>query len=117
MCVCVCAVPPQILFVSSVKDSYGNEPEILTVNFLSSYESDTTVTWLLNTEPLPISSRAVISTQYTNRSAGSTSLQYTQVTRADEGQYSVLVESRMMLIPIDRRRVWFCCLSIDVHGE
>lgn len=109
---------PQIINRPTVKEIYSNEPANFTVDFLSSFEADTTAMWQLNGLPLTTGADFAISTQYhvTNESIGSTTLCFPQLTRTKEGIYTVIIENSRMLIPPDRSnvRVRF---TIDVYGK
>ena len=96
-------VPPTILSVSPVAPTYGNEQQNFTANFLSSFEADTTVTWTLNNGPL--ASQDLVHTEFANNSAGSSSLRFPLLSRADGGLYTVIIDNSMSLLPRDRSSV------------
>lgn len=83
-----------------MKDAYGNEPATFTVNFLSSFEPNTTVTWNFNS--LPLRSQEFVNTHYSSETAGNTSLQFPQLTRGDSGIYTVIIDNNMTRIPTER---------------
>lgn len=94
------AVPPIIIGNASVKAIYGNEQETFTISFMSSFEANTTVTWNFNS--LPLSSHEFVSTEYSNETAGITSLHFPQLMRSNRGLYTVIIDNNMTLIPAAR---------------
>lgn len=108
------AVPPRVVSRSQVKSMYGNEPATFTVSYLSTL-SNTTITWLLNNSPLP-PDRGVITTQTINETAGETSLEFDQLTRADKGRYTVVLHNNnQLLIPVNRSII-YVNFVVDVNG-
>ena len=97
--ICLPTVPPRIIENATVRAKYGNEPATFTVRFLSSFESNTTVTWNFNS--LPLSRQELVRTEYENETAGSTSLHFTQLTRRDKGVYTVIIDNNMTLLPLE----------------
>jgi hypothetical protein len=61
------------------------------------------VTWFINSQPL--SSQELVTTQYTNESAGNTSLQFVQLSRHDRGMYTVIIDNNMTLLHTARNSV------------
>lgn len=92
-------MPPKIIENATVKAAYGNEPANFTVGFLSSFESNTTVTWNFNS--LPLSSQEFVTTEYVNETAGSTTLEFLQLTRSDKGIYTVIIDNNMTLLRME----------------
>lgn len=110
-------MPPTLLSLPSVKEMYANEYEIFTVNFLSSFKSDTTITWLINNNLLQPNQR-IISTQFqeTNLTVGNTSLEFLQLNRSDNGRYTIVLHNNRTLIPIQRRNV-NTSFTVNVYGK
>ena len=92
-------VPPNILQVPFVKDLYGvNEPANFTVQFRSR-KLNTSVTWLHDGFP---PKNAVIVTRYPSKdgdSPATTSLLFSRLTKADEGNYTLIISNNYTLLP------------------
>lgn len=109
-------MPPTILHVPSVRDTYINEPETFSVSFLSSCEANTTVKWLLDNEHL--SNNGVVITSYVdgNNTFGTTTLEFSELTRADRGRYSVTIINNIPLIP-ENLMMASINFRVDVYGK
>ena len=107
------AVPPTILERPAVQSQYMNEPETFPVVFQSSFEADTSINWLLDNRPLAQDS--IIVTQYNDENRGMTSLQFSPLTRADSGTYSVTISNSRTLIPEHMKSATHV-FNVDVFG-
>ena len=105
-----CSVPPKITTGPQVSDIYGIEMENFTVSFLSS-RSFTEIIWLKDSVPI----HTGFETHYQNSTAGTTSLVFDPLTRADEGLYTVRISNNNTLIPTGRRLVTYN-FRVNVEG-
>lgn len=95
-------------------DRYANVPENFTVTFQSSFEDTTSIDWLFDGNALP--NENFVATSYIDENNGTTSLQFTPLTRADKGIYTVTISNMLSLIPENRRQQSYS-FEIDVFGE
>lgn len=88
-----------------MRSEYVNEVQKFSVTFQSSFEEDTSVRWLLNN--VPLEDESIVATQYDTQdtNTGTTSLQFSPLTRADKGTYTVIISNTMSVIPVNRRSV------------
>ena len=102
------SVTPKIVKVPSVKDTYDvNEPANFTVHF-QSRKVNTTVTWLHNGGPPE--KNAMIVTRYPStdgESPATTSLLFSRLTKANEGNYTLTISNNYTRLPSVNRTAIF----------